>query len=285
MDSRNAELKPGYRRVENTKAPGTRTLMTSSVFKKEGAPRDIYYVNIPKLSPNEVIIPDTMKLTFEFTNSNTKSWFKNNLGRILCEDLKIVGGGKTVYDNTGEGTFETYKDLWRSETERKQMLEYGIANENIRKLMSGDDSADTSEDDDVLLKDYQKVLKIKLGKILEGYGPYAPYFMQDISNQVSGIERNHGRPIRAKGRNLQTHGHLPRIQDDPQQGICEQGESGVRLRKTAVVRPHHKVPNSRMEKGQRQRGRKHQHSLQIDEGDRPPVHKARLNGQRRISEP
>ena len=65
------------------------------------------------------------------------------------------------------------------------MLEYGIANENIRKLMSGDDSATTSgKDDDVLLEKNQKVLKIRLGKILEGYGPYAPYDMSDVEYRI-----------------------------------------------------------------------------------------------------
>ena len=119
MDSRNAELKPGYRRVENTKAPGIRTLMTSSVYKKEGFPKDIYYVKIPNLSPDEVIISVTMNLRFEFTNSNTKSRFKNNLSRILCKELTIQIGGRTVYYNEGEGMFATYKDLWKSEAERK----------------------------------------------------------------------------------------------------------------------------------------------------------------------
>ena len=67
--------------------------------------------------------------------------------------------------------FETYKDLWKSEAKRDGMLEYGIANENIRKIMSGDDSATTSgKDDDVLLEKNQKVLKIKLGKISKDTG-------------------------------------------------------------------------------------------------------------------
>ena len=159
--------------------------MTSSVPKKEGFPKDIYYAKIPNLSPNDVIIPDTMNLIFEFTNSNTKSWFKNNLNRILCKELTVQIGGKNVYYNEGEGFFETYKDLWKNEAERKGMSEYGIANENIHKLMSGDDSATTSgKDDDVLLEDYQKVLKIKLGKNLEGYGPYAQYGMQDFEYRI-----------------------------------------------------------------------------------------------------
>ena len=60
----------------------------------------------------------------------------------------------------------------------------GVANENIRKLMSGDDSATTSGKDDVLLEEYQKVLKMKLGKILEGYGPYAPYEMPSFEYRI-----------------------------------------------------------------------------------------------------
>ena len=76
---------------------------------------------------------------------------------------------------------EVYKDLWKSESKRDGMLEYGVANENIRKLMSGDDSATTSgKADDVLLEKNQKILKIKLGKILEGHGPYAPYDVSDV---------------------------------------------------------------------------------------------------------
>ena len=185
MESRNSELKPGYKRTKNSTVTGKRLFNTTSLIKKEASPNDIYYVRIPKLSPNQVIVPDTMNLTFKFNNSNTKSRFKNNLGRILCEGLTVQIGGEIVYDNRGEGIFETYKDLWKSDSKRNGMLEYGIANENIRKLMSDDDSATTSgKDDDVLLEKNQKFLKIKLGKILEGYGPYAPYDMSHVEYRV-----------------------------------------------------------------------------------------------------
>ena len=185
MESRNSELKPGYERPKNSTVIGKRLVSKTSVMKTEASPNDIYYAPMPKLSPNKVIIPDTMNLAFKFNNSNTKSRFKNNLGRILCEGLAVQIGGEIVYDNRGEGIFETYKDLWKSDSKRDGMLEYGIANENIRKLMSGDDSATTSgKDNDVLLEKNQKVLKIKLGKILEGYGPYAPYDMSHVEYRI-----------------------------------------------------------------------------------------------------
>ena len=52
--------------------------------------------------------------------------------------------------------------------------------------MSGDDSATTSgKDDDVLLEKNNKTLKIKMGKVLEGHGPIAPYDLSDIEYQFT----------------------------------------------------------------------------------------------------
>ena len=185
MDSRNTELEPGYNKTTWSVIKGKRLFNRTSLLKKEATPGDTYYVAMPSLSPNQVIVPDTMNLTFKFVNSNTKSRFKNNLGRLLCEGLNVQIGGEIVYDNRGESIMEIYKDLWKSESKRDGMLEYGVANENIRKLMSGDDSATTSgKADDVLLEKNQKILKTKLGKILEGHGPYAPYDMSDLEYRI-----------------------------------------------------------------------------------------------------
>ena len=85
-----------------------------------------------------------------------------------------------------EGMLETYKDLWKSESKREGMISYGIANENIRKLMSQEDSATTSgKADDVLLEKNNKTLKIKMRKVLEGHGPIAPYDLSDIEYQFA----------------------------------------------------------------------------------------------------
>ena len=185
MDSRNDKLKPGYNKTTWSVIKGTRLFNTTSLLKKEATPEDTYYVAMPSLSPNQVIVLDTMNLTFKFVNSNTKSRFKNNLGRLLCEGLNVQIGGEIVYDNRGENLMEVYKDFWKSESKREGMLEYGVANENIRKLMSGDDSATTSgKADDVLLEKNKKILKIKLGKILEGHGQYAPYNMSNVEYRI-----------------------------------------------------------------------------------------------------
>ena len=58
--------------------------------------------------------------------------------------LQIRLAGETVYDCGGEYLYQVYKDLWETKTKRSQMIEYGIAGENLRKLISKDDSGATS---------------------------------------------------------------------------------------------------------------------------------------------
>ena len=68
-----------------------------------------------------------------------------------------------------------YKDLWLPDERCEDMSEYGIVTQNLRKLMSGDDSASTSnKDDNALFKAHGKRVKIKLGKILNNQGLFAP---------------------------------------------------------------------------------------------------------------
>ena len=115
MDDRNKELEPGYNKTTKSSVKGKRLFNTTSLLKKEATPGDEYYVTIPQLGPNQIIVPDTMCLTFKFVNSNKKSWFKNNLGRLLRQEHKVRIGGEVCYDNTGEGILETCKDLWMSD--------------------------------------------------------------------------------------------------------------------------------------------------------------------------
>ena len=84
---------------------------------------------------------------------------------------------------------EVYKDLWRSDDDCENRQSYGIANENVRKLISGDDSADKSaKTDEVLDKTIANMcdrMKIPLGKILCDLGPFAPYGMCDFVYQIT----------------------------------------------------------------------------------------------------
>ena len=137
---RGEELKPGFKKTILTSIKGKRSVKVTSLIKTQATSEDTYTVSIPALNSSQCIIPDTLVLSFKFSNSNTKSWFLNNLGRLLCDRLSVNVHGVEVYQNTEESMMEVYKDLWRTDEDRDNRQEFGVANENVRKLISKDDS-------------------------------------------------------------------------------------------------------------------------------------------------
>ena len=87
-----------------------------------------------------------MHLLFDLKVSNTKTSFLNNLSKLLQNRLHIKLAGETVYDNNGESFYSVYKDLYKTNSQRDNMIEYGIGSQNLRKLISKDDSGATSGD-------------------------------------------------------------------------------------------------------------------------------------------
>ena len=63
---------------------------------------------------------------------------------------------------------EVYKDLWRTDEDRDNRQEFGVANENVRKLISKDDSgnkaAKTDGVLDLTIANMCDRMKIPLGK-------------------------------------------------------------------------------------------------------------------------
>ena len=187
--NRGTELKPGFKKTTLTDIKGKRSVNVTSLIKTQATPEDIYTMSIPALNPSQCTIPGTFALSFKFANSNTKSWFLNNLGRLLVDRLSVNVQGVELYQNTGESLMEVYKDLWRSEEDRDNRQDFGIANENVRKLTSKDDSGDKAAKTDGVLDltiaSMRDRMKIPLGKILCDHGPYAPYGMCDFEYRIT----------------------------------------------------------------------------------------------------
>jgi hypothetical protein len=112
---------------------GDRTRHVLTFNSNSAKPEEEIYVNILKLKAESVLVTDSMALVFDFKNSNTKSWFRNNLRKLLQRRLEIRLAGEKVYDNSGESLLEVYKDLWLHKKQRDDMVEDGIASEATRK--------------------------------------------------------------------------------------------------------------------------------------------------------
>ena len=98
---------------------------------------------------------------------------------LLQRDIKVRFGKIDIYHNSQESEFLLYKDLWQSERDGKTRVDEGIANENTRKLMSGDDSGegtgtDQKVKDKVIANTYKGEILIPVGRILENQGVFAP---------------------------------------------------------------------------------------------------------------
>ena len=176
LENRVESLDVEFSRYKDAPITGKR-LFTEVTFNPSVInPGESVYISIPTLGANMCLVPDTFFLTAKFKSKNTKSWFLNNLGKLLVKQLQVmVGSREACYTNDQESLCSVYKDLWLPEDQRKNMADVGIMNENTRKLMSEDDSADkTVVTDKTIIDVFDGRVRIKLGKILNDHGLYAP---------------------------------------------------------------------------------------------------------------
>ena len=81
-------------------------------------------IEIPYSSRDHVIVPDTVKITF---NLDTESKDKarsvvNNVGRALVKKKVLMLGSKDIDTINNSDIYDTYKDLYLSEKEREEKL-------------------------------------------------------------------------------------------------------------------------------------------------------------------
>ena len=142
--------------------------------------------------------------TFSLTlkNENTKSWFKNNLGKGLQRELRIKIHGMIIYENTGENILSAYKDLWLKESVRANMIEDGICSLAIRKKISKDDAQNDDAEAKLAFETYGTKQRIQLGKILKDHGLYTSFdlphrFVYEIklSDTVDIMEAQSGQKV------------------------------------------------------------------------------------------
>ncbi len=115
------KLLPTYRRFYGTPIKGKRTVISIALDQSKISLSSNVNYTFPKLAPNVCVNPDSIYLSALFKNTNAKSWFKNNLGRLLCKELQIRIGSSPVYDNKLENLVMVYKDLWLADERRERI--------------------------------------------------------------------------------------------------------------------------------------------------------------------
>ena len=100
--------------------------------------KDIAYPNqhidieIPRGSKDHIIVPDTVKITFDLDIESTDKARSvvNNVGRALVKKKVLMLGSKEIDTINNSDIYDTYKDLDLSEKEREKKLLQGIQSAN-----------------------------------------------------------------------------------------------------------------------------------------------------------
>ena len=178
--SENELISIGFRRSRMAEIRGDRTRHLVTLNRNSVKPGEELYVDIPKLKDSSCLVLGSLHLVYDMTVTGTKSHVMNNVSKRLQQRLQIKLAGETAYDCSGESLFSIYKDVWLTKSARSDNVEYGIANSNLRGLITGDDSALSSGNSDALLYSiYSKKQKMYLDYIIRGHALYSPFLMSN----------------------------------------------------------------------------------------------------------
>ena len=151
------------------------TLHRTTFTPSSANPGEILYVNVPKLSGDNVIVPNSVRLAFDVViGGHANNTLVNNIGRNLVSNFKVELGGETL-QNTNR------YDLFLLKEERIRRLRQGISATNMRKLRTGAGDADTSSASQVALgKIYGKRYHIPIQHpILDDHGVFRPRSLRE----------------------------------------------------------------------------------------------------------
>ena len=112
--------------------------------------KDIAYPNqhtdieISHASKDHVIVPDTVKITFDLDIESTDKARSvvNNVGRALVKKKVLMLGSKEIDTINNSDIYDTYKDLYLRKKERKEKLLQGIQSTNGLKARVGAKNAE-----------------------------------------------------------------------------------------------------------------------------------------------
>ena len=158
------------------------TLHRTTFTPSSANPGETLYINIPKLTGNNVIVPNSVRLAFDIeVGGHADNTLVNNLGRNLVSNFKVSLGGETLQDTKRYDLFTTYHDLFLPKEERTRKLRQGISGENMRRLRSGAADAVTSNAAVVTLgKIYGKRHHIPIcHPILDDHGVFRPRSLRE----------------------------------------------------------------------------------------------------------
>jgi hypothetical protein len=94
-----------------------------------------------------LIVPGSWKLSFDLAKAGyANNYFVQNVTRNLQARMDDKVGGEILSDVSHYCIYETFRDLWLTEKQRKNLVLQGIGTANLRRLRAGAGNDDKSEE-------------------------------------------------------------------------------------------------------------------------------------------
>ena len=130
-------------------------------------------VRIPNLGENNVMVPGSLKLTFdlEITSSLNTRYSVNNLAKALITQMSVNYEGNEINTIQDFDIWQLYNDLWLSDKERQLLIEQGLDDDdgNVNKVRVKSHNAESaaSVSEKAIAKVYGNRFCIPLGLYFE----------------------------------------------------------------------------------------------------------------------
>ncbi|KAL4237826.1 hypothetical protein ACF0H5_002538 [Mactra antiquata] len=133
-------------------------------------------VRFPNLSSDNIIVPGTVRLAFEIevkSTSDANATVYPNIGRSIIKKTTIRISGNEVMSIDDSDIFHCYVDLWKSPSERANMVYQGIGKSNMLKHRVNAGNASKDKQDEAIAKAYGNRFCIPLDfELLETHMPF-----------------------------------------------------------------------------------------------------------------
>lgn len=132
-------------------------------------------VRFPNLSAHDIIVPGTVKIAFdlELNSKDTNATIYTNIGRSIVSKTVIKISGNEVMSIDDSDIYHCYVDLWKTPSERTNMVYQGIGKSNMLKHRVKAGNASSDKGDEAIAKAYKNRFCIPLDfEILETHMPF-----------------------------------------------------------------------------------------------------------------
>ena len=148
-------------------------------------------IKIPKGSMDHVIVPNTLKITFDpkIKSTDKARSVVNNVGRTLLKKKVFRLGSKEIHVINNSCIYDAYKDLYLSKKEREERLLQGIQSANGLKTRVGGKKLDgtaliLTTQENAIEKTYDKRFQIPLDFEFFKHPVYPSGFEEDLAIMI-----------------------------------------------------------------------------------------------------